>query len=62
MINKNNFDPSGKSTQLWMIHADELQDALNRPPLNKVYSLAGIPPQPAFAVKYPANLNEKNAI
>ena len=25
-----------------MIHANELQDALNRPPLNKVYSLAGI--------------------
>ena len=39
-----------------MLHADELQDALNRPP-NKVS-----PPPPAFAVKYPANSNDKNAI
>ena len=55
-------------------HAGKIDSALNdtcrritgflKPtPLNKVYSLAGIaPPRPAFAVKYPANLNDKNAI
>ena len=31
-------------------------------PLNKVYSLAGIASLPAFAVKYSANLNDKNAM
>ena len=55
-------------------HAGKIDSALNdtcrritgclKPtPLNKVDSLAGItPPPPAFAVKYPANLNDKNAI
>ena len=53
-------------------HAAKIDSALNdtcrritgclKPtPLNKVYSLAGIAP-PAFAVKYPVNLNGKNAI
>ena len=34
---------------------------LKQTPLNKVYSLARIAP-PAFAVEYPANLSDKNAI
>ena len=54
-------------------HAAKIDSALNdtcqritgclKPtPFNKVYSLAGIALPPAFAVKYPANLNDKNAI
>ena len=34
-----------------MIHVEELQDALNRPPPNKMYSLAGIAPPPPPSIR-----------
>ena len=46
-----------------MIHANKLQDALNQPPLIRCTAYQKLPPPPpAFVVKYPANLNDKNAI
>ena len=37
-----------KSTQLQMIHADELQDALNRPPLTRCTAWQESPPPPGI--------------
>ena len=69
------FSTAGYVCPVWerSAHAAKIDSALNNTcrritecfkptPLNKVYSLVGIAPTPAFAVKYPANLNDKNAI